>query len=85
MSKFEKAKARILALPLDYTFTEAKNLLIQLGYSYSTKGKTSGSRICFYRETDERVIMLHKPHPSDVMDPAAVRSIVKYLKGAGDL
>lgn len=40
MSKFEKAKNRILNKPKDYTYTEAKYLLNQLGFEEYTKGKT---------------------------------------------
>ena len=32
MSKSEKAKDRIKSKPKDYTYTEAKNLLSQLGF-----------------------------------------------------
>lgn len=40
MSKFEKAKARILQKPKDYTYTEARNLLKKLGFEEYNKGKT---------------------------------------------
>ena len=43
MSKLEKAKARILSKPKDYTYTEAKFLLGQIGFEEFNKGKTSGS------------------------------------------
>lgn len=33
MSRLEKLKERILSKPKDYTYTEAKNLLRQLGVS----------------------------------------------------
>lgn len=32
MSKFEKAKERIKQKPQDYTYTEAKTLLSQIGF-----------------------------------------------------
>lgn len=43
MSKFEKAKARILQKPKDYTYTEARNLLKKLGFEEYNKGKTPGA------------------------------------------
>ncbi len=85
MSKFEKAKERILQKPKDYTYTEARYLLSQMGFEEYNKGKTSGSRVRFFRETDKKAILLHKPHPEDKMDRGAVSSLIDYLKGIGEL
>ena len=63
MSKFEKAKERIKLRPKDYTYTEARSLLSQMGFVEYQKGKTSGSRVKFYRKEDQKIILLHKPHP----------------------
>lgn len=85
MSRFEKLKARIESCPSDYTYSEAKTFLRQLGFEEGTKGKTSGSRVCFFRESDGRIIMLHKPHPSDVMKRGAVRKLLDQLKEWGEI
>ena len=85
MSKFEKAKERIKSKPKDYTYSEARSLLEQLGFNESNKGKTSGSRVKFFREVDEAIIMLHKPHPGDVMKAGAVKYLVDYLEDLGEL
>lgn len=85
MSKLEKAKERILTTPKDYTYTEAKYLLAQLGFVEHTKGKTSGSRVKFFRKSDNKIILLHKPHPSDIMKPGALKTLIDYLKSLGEL
>ena len=85
MSKYEKAKERILQKPNDYTYTEARYLLGKIGFEERNKGRTSGSRVCFFREEDKAVIMLHKPHPGDEMDRGAVSSLVNHLKDIGEL
>lgn len=85
MSKLEKAKKRILLKPKDYTYIEAKSLLGQLGFEEYSKGKTSGSRVKFYRQEDQRIILLHKPHPGDIMKPGAVKQLVEYLIKMGEL
>ena len=85
MSRFDKARLRLLSKPKDYTYTEAKWFLAQLGYVERNKGKTSGSRAAFYRERDNALILLHKPHPSDEMKPGAVSDLVDHLKEVGDL
>ncbi len=84
MGKKEKEIERLKQLPSDYTFSEARALARQLGYEERNKGKTSGSRVLFFRERDQRKIMLHKPHPGDVMKKYAVRDLLEAFKGNGD-
>ena len=79
MSKLEKAKQRLKSIPKDYTYTEAKSLLARLGFVELNKGKTSGSRVKFYRVIDGKAIFLHKPHPSDIMDINSVLDIIEIL------
>ncbi len=67
MSNLEKAKERLRNLPKDYTYGEARQLLNRLGFEEHTQGKTSGSRVGFYRMKDDAVILLHKPHPGNQM------------------
>ncbi|WP_370750189.1 type II toxin-antitoxin system HicA family toxin [Eubacterium sp.] len=85
MSKFEKAKERIKLKPKDYTYSEAKALLSQIGFVEYNKGKTSGSRVRFYRREDQKAILLHKPHPGDVMKPGAVKDLLYFLIDLGEL
>lgn len=85
MSSLEKAKQELLKCSKNYTYDDAKSLLRKLGFEEKTKGKTSGSRVLFYREYDQRVIMLHKPHPENTMDTGALKDLIKRLKEYGEL
>ena len=85
MSSLEKAKARLRSVPKDYTYEEAKALLKKLGYLEYNKGRTSGSRVCFVRQSDGKVILLHKPHPSPNMCVAAVKGLAASLQRSGDI
>lgn len=85
MSQFEKARERLLMCPKDYTYSDAKYLLSQLGFEEFTKGKTSGSRVKFYRASDKRTYLLHKPHPGNVMSPGAIRDLADFLRNMGEL
>ena len=85
MSKFEKAKKRLLLKPADYTFSELRYLLGKMGFIEYQKGKTSGSRVKFYRAEDKKIIMVHKPHPEDTMDKGAIQGIINYLKEIDEL
>jgi len=85
MSKFDIAIARLLSAPSDYTYSEARYLLTQLGFVEFNNSKTSGSRVKFYSSSDQRVILLHKPHPGDVMSIGAVRALADRLEEMGEI
>ena len=85
MSQLEKALLRIKSSPKDYTYDEAKALLERLGFVEYNKGKTSGSRVKFYRKEDERLINLHKPHPQSTMKSYAVKELKEFLESIGEI
>ena len=85
MSKLEKAKERLALRPKNYTYSEARYLLSQLGFDEYNKGKTSGSRVKFYRPSDKRIILLHKPHPGDEMSLGAIKDLATRLEEMGEL
>ena len=85
MSKEEKQIERLKLLPTDYTYTEAKALALRFGYTEFNKGKTSGSRVLLMRQSDGKKIMLHKPHPGDVMKKYAVKDLLEAFERNGDL
>ncbi len=71
-----------MRIPSDFTFDEVQRLLEGYGYEHSNKGKTSGSRIIF-KNKDKRPIMLHKPHPGNIVKVYALKQILEELKIAG--
>lgn len=85
MSQLDKAKERLRACPKDYTYQEAASLMNKLGFHEDNKGKTSGSRVRFFRESDSRIILLHKPHPQTVMKSYAVKELKNHLMKLGEL
>ena len=85
MGRLEKAKERLKAIPKDYTYSEVRTLLRHIGFEEFNKGKTSGSRVKFYRKKDGLIIMLHKPHPGDVMSVASTRDVYEQLHRIGEL
>lgn len=85
MSKIEKLKIRLSSKPKDFTYSETRTLLISLGFQEYTKGRTSGSRVKFYRVSDQAALLLHKPHPGDKMCIGAIEDLLEFLKGLGEL
>lgn len=77
MSKKEKLVARLLARPRDFTYDEARTLLGLLGFEEYNKGRTSGSRVQFFK--DDFSVLLHKPHPGNELKPYQVKQLAEYL------
>jgi len=82
MGTKEKLRERFLRMPSDFTFEELQHLLESYGYEKGEKGRTSGSRVIF-RNGDKRPIMLHKPHPGNIVKVYAMKQIYEDLTEAG--
>ena len=78
----EKLIARLMTEPADFTFDEVETLLGYLGYERDNKGKTSGSRVKFFRPGTSQVVYLHRPHPGNILPRYQVKNIVRSLKEA---
>lgn len=84
MGTKEKLRERFLKMPSDFTFDEMRRLLEGFGYEISNKGRTSGSRVIF-KNGDKRPIMLHKPHPGNIVKEYAMKQVLEDLREAGFL
>ena len=82
MGTKEKLRERFKKMPSDFTFDEMIRLLEDYGYVKSDKGRTSGSRVIF-KNGDKRPIMLHKPHPGNIVKGYAMKQVYDDLKEAG--
>lgn len=78
MGTKEKLLERIKRLPKDFTFDEVVTLLSCFGYTLENKGKTSGSKVMFINEQNHK-ILLHKPHPGNIIKEYALRKVVDTL------
>ncbi|MDE6597607.1 MAG: type II toxin-antitoxin system HicA family toxin [Clostridia bacterium] len=85
MSTIEKLIQRVLSVPSDLSYDELKNFLSYYNFIEDTKGKTSGSRVRFMRQHDSALILLHKPHPSNIVGRKTIRAVIENLKERGDL
>lgn len=87
MSQLDKILIKIKNNPKSVTFDDMTYFLSALGYNKDNKGKTSGSRVFFIKESEyeKRIIMLHKPHPQKEMKAYAVRQVIDQLKGYGEI
>ena len=82
MSKKEKLIKKLKSKPKDMTYEELKTLLRLLSFYESNKGKTSGSRVMFMNEA-KLEILIHKPHPTNIMKEYQIKNIVNKLEQEG--
>lgn len=79
MSKQDKLIERFLSEPKDFTFNELVKLMSIFGYKLSNKGKTSGSRIIFFRKYSAS-ILIHKPHQRNYLLIYQIKEIENILR-----
>lgn len=79
MTKKDKLITRFKSQPRDFTYDELKSLLEMLGFEEMRKGKTSGSRVMFWHDGLQSTIMLHRPHPGNIVKSYALRQVADTL------
>lgn len=79
---WNKRKIDSPILTSDFTWEEVRRLLVALGYVPGNKGKTSGSRVIF-KGDGLKPIMLHKPHPGNIIKGYVMKQVYDYLKNEG--
>lgn len=80
MSRSEKAQARLLTVPTDFTWDELVLVLKRLGYELR---KSDGSRRSFVNPKTEHKISLHEPHPKKVVKKYALELVIEALRNEG--
>lgn len=82
MGTKDKLIQRFISMPKDFTWEEMNKLLTNFGYEQSNKGKTSGSRVVF-KNSKYIPIMLHKPHPGNIIKEYVMKQVLEYLREEG--
>ena len=84
MSRKEKLLQRFLSMPKDFRYDEIVKLLNGFGFHEAPTGKTSGSRVRFEHEKLIGLpILLHKPHPKNILKSYQLKSILNDLINYG--
>ena len=79
MSKNSKLIEKFVSVPADFTWDELSKALASFGYKEIKTGKTAGSRRRFVDENNS-IILLHKPHPGNIVKKYAIRQVIECLK-----
>lgn len=80
MGTKEKLIERFLTLPKNFTYDEVKRLFGLFGYSESSKGSTSGSRVEFVSKDHTNSYIMHKPHPSNIIKEYVMKQLLIYIR-----
>jgi hypothetical protein len=78
MGKKEKLLERLKSSPKDFTFEEMQSTLEALGFEMSNRGKTSGARVRFKKDTVS--VYLHKPHPRKGLLAYQIKQVLEILE-----
>ncbi|MBC7417707.1 MAG: type II toxin-antitoxin system HicA family toxin [Pedobacter sp.] len=84
MSRQEKLVIRFLTVPADLTWDELILILRGYGYQEIRLGKTSGSRRKFVDE-EENIVILHKPHPANIVKKYVIKQLIENFKEKGKI
>ena len=82
MSQRDKLSRRFRSRPSDFPWQELVRLLESLGYSEVATGSTSGSR-CRFVHTNGAMILLHRPHPGNVVKMYVLDAVRRSLSEEG--
>lgn len=82
MSRQEKLLTRLLSKPKDFTWDELTKLLGSFEYE-QLNGK--GSRRKFVHAATGTLIIIHEPHPQNILKAYAIKDIICKLKESGHI
>ena len=77
MSKAEKLLKRIQGKPKDFTWGELTTLLADFGYELVNG---SGSSRKFIHPATKVVLMMHEPHPGNILKAYQVKAVLELLR-----
>lgn len=85
MGTIDKLIIKLKSSPNDLKYSDFKKIMEHFGYVEYNKGKTSGSRVIFYRKSDNDKIGGDRPHGNGSVSVGWIRRVVKHLKEKGDI
>ncbi len=80
MGKKDKLLTKLFSRPKDFKWSELKTLLKSCGY---IEKQGSGSRVKFFLEKPRNLIIIHKPHPGEILKTYAINYVIDNLKKIG--
>ena len=80
MSRKEKALARLMEAPKDFTWDELKKVMSAFGFALKTTG---GSGRKFIHGETGVTLFMHEPHPSKVLKAYQLREAIDLLRREG--
>lgn len=82
MGRKEKLKAKLDALPKNFTWDELVTLMNQYGFSLLKAKRGSGRK--FYNQDLDRLVLFHEPHPEKTLKRYILEEVKQLLDGIED-
>lgn len=82
MSKKNKLIERLQSRPKDFTWDEAQKVMKLHGFQLLS---ASGSRRKFIHKKTRTKVILHEPHPQNILLPYVVDALLEGLRAAGEI
>lgn len=82
MGKQEKLLARLLSKPKDFTWNELCSLMKHYGFEL-LKANGGGSGRKFYCDKTKSLVIIHEPHPGNIIKRYSIDDIIIKLKDVG--
>lgn len=76
MTRINKLILRLKSKPKDFSWDELVAVLIKLGF---IELQGSGSRVKFYHAELDRMIHLHRPHPTKILKRYMLNEVIELL------
>jgi predicted RNA binding protein YcfA (HicA-like mRNA interferase family) len=80
VSKQSKLLARLLSIPVDFTWDELVSVVGKLGFS---ENSDKGGSYRTFVNSEGRKLFLHEPHPNKVLKKYAIRKVIDTLNEYG--
>lgn len=77
MGRKEKLKAKLDALPKNFTWDELVSLMSQYGFKLLNAKRGSGRK--FYNSEKERLAIFHEPHPENTLKRYVLEEVKQLL------
>ena len=77
MSRRDKALDRLLQKPADFSWSELTTVMLSFGFELKKSG--GSARKFIHRET-RATLMMHQPHPSNVLKQYQVKAAIDFLR-----
>ena len=85
MGKKDKLINKLKSNPKDFTIEELDTLMRLCNCEIDNAGRTSGSRKKYVHIGDRHKLIIHTPHPQNIIKKYVIDRVIEYLQSEGEI